>query len=177
MVVDHEAQRVGDVALEREEGRAVEKVAVRHLAALKAVADLGVVLGVDGRDLDEGHDGLALVAPQVALVGERDGPDRARAVEVARLRRQDDHESNVSSSCKGGREAEREGTHVEVLEERDAVRVGEALGRRDPEVRQEALDVQEHRMAGLCGRPSRTRSASPLKRRGGPSEMSAYAPC
>jgi len=88
VVVDHEAQRVGDVALEREEGRAVEKVAVRHLAALKAVADLGVVLGVDGRDLDEGHDGLALVAPQVALVGERDGPDRARAVEVARLRPQ-----------------------------------------------------------------------------------------
>ena len=141
-MVDHEAQGVGNVALEREERRAVKEVAVGDLAALEAVADLGVVLGVDGRDLDERDDGLALVPPQVALVGERDGPDRARAVEVARLR---DRSKRWSAVCvlqkRSGARRGREGTHVEVLEEGHAVRVGEALGRRDPEVRQEALDV------------------------------------
>lgn len=65
-----------------------------------------------------------------------------------------------------------------MLEEGNAVRVGEALGRGDPEVRQEALDVEEHRVAGLRRWPQTQRSASALRRsRSGPSDSSDDAPC
>lgn len=79
MVVDHEPQRVRDVALERHESRAVEQVPERDLAALERASHFRVRLEVPDGDLEERADVVTLVTPQGALVVHDDRVNRFHA--------------------------------------------------------------------------------------------------
>lgn len=85
MVIDHEPQRVGNVALESHQRRPIKVLLIVHLSPLECVANLWVLVSVDDGELDEGRDGVALVATEGALVGDRDGFDGTGVVEVGGL--------------------------------------------------------------------------------------------
>lgn len=63
LLVDHEAQLVRDVALERRR-RSVKETAKANLAPVKESAQLRDKLGVRERDLEERREVIALIAPE-----------------------------------------------------------------------------------------------------------------
>lgn len=85
-MINHEPQRVSNVALKRHHRATVEQAPKRHFASLESAANFGVGLELRDGDFEEGGDRVALVAPEGALVGNRDGVDRAKTREEGALR-------------------------------------------------------------------------------------------
>lgn len=112
VVVDHESQRVRDVALECHKRRPVKVILELDFAALEGVPDFRVLLRVDDLDPNKWRDRIALVTPQRSLVGERHVADRPSTVEVRRLYIERPSQRPPSST-----EGE-ERSHVQVLHER-----------------------------------------------------------
>lgn len=169
LVVNHEPQRVGNVALERHQRASIEQAPERHLASFERAANLGVGLELRDGDFEEGGDRVAFVAPEGALVGDGDGVDRTKTGEEGALRVEEresasafasravhisQRASDTSSALPEHAELQQARgqesfTHVQVLHQRLAVGIGEVFRRRDPEVGEEARDVKEDRVAGL----------------------------
>jgi hypothetical protein len=145
VMVNHEPQRVSDVTLESHQRRPIEVFLVVDLAPLERVTHLRVLLRIDDGKFDERRNGVALVAPEGALVGDGNGLDGTGTVEMGGL-------SEAREARKGQRigNGKREGgAYVEVLEKGKTVAVAESTRCGNPEVGEETLDVQENRVSGL----------------------------
>lgn len=109
-MINHEPQSIRNIALKRHGRTAIEQAAKVDLATFESAAHFGVRLELAHRNLEEGRNGIALVAPEGSFVGDADRVDGTHAGEEGAL-------------C--SRESDRRGGEVSLLQSSERQRVGE----------------------------------------------------